>query len=157
MQNAAYGTEHVLLINGRGALPVTSSSPKVPLATFTVEKGSRYRFRLVNVGIMSCMLSLSIDGHNLTVIANDGSSIEPVQVESIVTLGGDTYDFVLDANQPADRDYWIRVRAEGECGDLKLAQRGVLRYQRSNLTLNELTSDMPFTYDDSIRHGLVKN
>lgn len=103
------------------------------------------------------MLSLSIDNHNLTIIANDGTPLEPFDVESITVLGGDSYDFVLNANSPlGERDYWIRIRSEGECADLKIAQRAILRYQRPDVLQGELTSDMPFTYDDSLRHGLVK-
>lgn len=153
VHNAAYGPEHTILVNGRGAFPL-SPTTRVPLATFTVQRGFRYRFRLINVGVMFCMISMSVDGHHLTVIANDGTPLEPVRVESIVSLAGDSYDFVIEANQ-TDRDYWIRLRGEGECGDLRLAQRAILRYQRPNVSQSELTSDMPFTFDDSIRHGLV--
>lgn len=153
INNGYFTTEDTLLINGRGGLP-KSPDLDVPLQTYTVEKGYRYRFRLINAGIQFCMLSLSIDGHNLTVIANDGTPLEPFEVESIVSLGGDTYDFVVNANQD-ERDYWIKLRAEGECGDLMLAQRAILRYSRTNLTLNELKSSMPFTFNDSLRHGLV--
>lgn len=41
--------------------------------------------------------SLQIADHNLTVIATDGFSIEPIVVERIVSLSGERYDVVLNA------------------------------------------------------------
>lgn len=152
--NAAYfSTEHNILINGKGAI---SESPdlNVPLETFTVRKGNRYRFRLINSAIQHCIMSISVDNHNLTIVASDGQPIEPVQVESLVTHAGERYDFIVDAYQEPN-DYWIKVRGEGECFTLKLSQRAVLRYERDDLS-RKLTSDIPFSYSDSLRYGLVK-
>ena len=153
MQNGYFSTEDTILVNGRGALPHRPDL-EVPLAIFTVQRGLRYRFRLINVGLQYCPIVFSIDSHNLTVIASDGSPIQPIQVESIVSASGETYDFVVNANQ-LERDYWIKLRGESECFDNKLAQRAILRYQRDDFNINRLTSNMTFTFDESIRHGLV--
>ena len=153
MHNGYYSTEDVMLINGRGALP-NHPELDVPLAVFTVQRGLRYRFRLINAGFQYCPIVFSIDGHNLTVIASDGSPIRPIQVESIVSISGERFDFVLDASQ-IKRDYWIKLRGESECFDNKLAQRAILRYQRDDFSINRLSSNMNFTFNDSIRHGLV--
>lgn len=40
---------------------------------------------------------LQIKDHKLTVIATDGSPIEPVVVDSLVTSPGERFDVILDA------------------------------------------------------------
>ena len=147
-----YFTEHIILINGKGALP-ESSQLNVPLETYKVKKGSRYRFRIINTGVSFCAMSISIDGHNLTLIASDGQPIVPIQVESLLSHSGERYDFVVEANQEAN-DYWIKVRGEGVCYANKLSQRAILRYERDDLS-NQLTSNINFTFNDSLRNGLV--
>jgi L-ascorbate oxidase len=84
-----------ILINGRGVdvndkKIKKKSDPTVPMprAVFEVEKGNRYRFRVINSGVQFCPLQLSIDSHNLTVISTDGNDIEPLQVVSIIILAG---------------------------------------------------------------------
>lgn len=146
--------EHNILINGKAAI---SEAPElnVPLETFVVEKGNRYRFRFINAAVEFCMFSLSIDGHNLTLIASDGQPMEPIEVESFVSGSGERYDFVLNANQP-ERDYWMKIRGEGNCYHLNISQRAILRYERSDLS-DRLSSNMTFEYSDSTRHGLVNN
>ena len=153
MHAGYFDTEHILLINGKGALP-ESPQLNVPLETYKVKKGFRYRFRLINAAINYCLMSISIDGHNLTVISSDGQAIVPVQVESFVSFKGERYDFIVEANQEP-KDYWIKIRGEGACFYLNLAQRAILRYERDNLS-NQLTSNMPFNYNDSFRDGLVR-
>lgn len=76
-----------IIINGRGHFQHNLTA-KVPLETFHVKKGSRYRFRLVNSGVRYCFLELSVDGHDLTVIATDGHPIEPIVVSSLVSSNG---------------------------------------------------------------------
>lgn len=82
-----YTKEHVILINGKGQLNEEPHS-KLPLEVYHVEKGHRYRFRLINSVVQYCMMQLSIVGHNLTVIATDGQPIDPIEVETIVSNAG---------------------------------------------------------------------
>ena len=148
-----FNTEHIILINGKGALP-ESPQLNVPLETYKVKKGSRYRFRLINAAINYCTMSVSIEGHNLTLIASDGQPIVAVKVDSLVSLSGERYDFVVEASQEP-KDYWIKIRGEGVCSWLNLTQRAILRYERDDLS-DQLTSNKPFTYQDSFRDGLVR-
>ena len=87
MHSGDYFGEHSILINGKGQRNNESSS-YVPLETYVVKKGFRYRFRLINSAIQYCMIHLAIEGHNLTVIASDGSPIEPIIVDSIISANG---------------------------------------------------------------------
>lgn len=159
--------QHTILINGKGAL---SDWPEtlVPLETYIVRPGYRYRFRFIHAGVQDCAMSISIDEHNLTVIASDGAPLEPVQVESLMAYTGERYDFVVVASKDTDlrrRDYWIKVRGEGECNLKNMSQRAILRYERpitsdynefdEHETSGVLKSNDKWTYEDSFRPGLV--
>jgi iron transport multicopper oxidase len=76
------------------------------LAVINVERGKRYRMRLV---AMSCdpNFLFSIDGHNLTVIEADGQLTEPLVVDQLQIFAGQRYSVVLTADQPVD-NYWMR-------------------------------------------------
>lgn len=41
---------------------------------------------------------LQVKDHNLTVIATDGYSIEPIVVDCVVSSAGERFDVVLDAS-----------------------------------------------------------
>ena len=82
-----------ILINGKGTLavfhdPESKIELRTPRAIFSVKKGEKYRFRLINAGILYCPLEFSIDNHKLTVIAADGSYLEPFEVDSLVIYAG---------------------------------------------------------------------
>lgn len=115
------------------------------LTSITVEKGKRYRFRIVSI---SCdpNYTFTIDGHNFTVIEVDGISTDPLVVDSIQIFAGQRYSIVLEANQTVD-NYWIR--AQPNIGnrttfndDLNAA---VLRYVGANTT-----TDPTFNHTQSI-------
>ena len=94
-----FGDESIngILVNGRGVdvLPLKHKLHfETPRSIFNVEKGKRYRFRVINSGVQYCPLQISIDHHNMTIIATDGNSIEPIQVTSFYILAGiNTLDY----------------------------------------------------------------
>ena len=95
------------LINGKGRhtrVPYT----KTRLSVFTVEKGKKYRFRLIGAqGLYA--YKFSIDGHKLTVVATDGYWTRPeTEVDYIIIHTGERFDFILDANQRV-KEYWMRA------------------------------------------------
>ena len=95
------------LINGKGRHNEVPYA-KTRLSVFTVNKGNRYRFRLIGAqGLYA--FKFSIDGHKLTVVATDGYWTQPVKdVDFIIIHTGERYDFILDANQPI-KNYWMRA------------------------------------------------
>jgi iron transport multicopper oxidase len=112
------------LINGKGRYQY---SPSVPLAVINVEKGKRYRFRLI---AMACdpNLTFSIDNHIMTVIEADGENTVPLIVDSLQIFAGQRYSVIVHADKPAD-NYWIR--AEPNRGVLGFAggiNTAILRY-----------------------------
>ena len=139
-----------ILINGRG-ISAKNEGKDVPLAEFKVKSNARYRFRVVNAGINFCPMVFSIDGHNMTLIATDGFPIDPVEVESFVSNPGERFDFILNTNK-AVKNYWIKVKGEGNCAFYDLFQRAVLEYEGAK---NELNSKVKMTYNDTTRVGRV--
>lgn len=118
---------------------------QVPLEVFRVQKGKRFRFRIVNAGSHVCAVSLEIEGHSLTVLSSDSFDIEPVTVEKIISNGGERFDFVI--NVVEDGNFWMRIAGLGICKLLELEQYAILTTQ-SNLTDTELafeTSSVPTT------------
>ena len=73
----SYGDEAIsgVLINGKGVDSQYEGSllgRETPRSQFKVSFGYRYRFRMINAGVQYCPLHVSIDNHNLTLIATDG-------------------------------------------------------------------------------------
>lgn len=93
---------------------------------FEVEQGKMYRFRLVGAqGLYA--YRFSVDAHKLTVIAIDGYLIEPEDVDYIVIHTGERYDFVLNANQTLQSNYWM---------------------QTETLEINKTTTNLPYAFLD---------
>ncbi|RVE44181.1 hypothetical protein evm_011175 [Chilo suppressalis] len=122
-----------LLINGFGRFKFFNDSAKpiyMKAARFNVEQGFKYRFRVINAEFLNCPIELSVDNHNITIIASDGYDLEPITATSLVTYAGERYDFILDADNEID-NYWIRFRGLVDCDErfTKAKQVGVLHYK----------------------------
>jgi L-ascorbate oxidase len=78
-------TSTSILINGRGVYQKYNSSTSKTYSTlrtvFQVQRGYRYRFRAINVGVTNCPIQLAIQNHTLSVIAVDGQPIVPYTVD----------------------------------------------------------------------------
>lgn len=68
-----------------------------------------------------------IENHTLTVIATDSTKVQPVKVDTVYSLAGERYDFVVNANQPPG-NYWIRIKAIGVCEGRVAEQFAILSY-----------------------------
>ena len=62
---------------------------RLPLATFFVTPGSRYRFRAMQPGFTLCPILVSIDDHEMTIIASDTGSLRPQKAKSFVIYAGE--------------------------------------------------------------------
>ena len=62
---------------------------RLPLATFFVTKGKRYRFRLLSPVFTIAPIRMSIDNHTLSVIASDSGPVKLKRVNSIVIFPGE--------------------------------------------------------------------
>ncbi|XP_026758133.1 uncharacterized protein LOC113517610 [Galleria mellonella] len=143
-----------VLINGKGQFrdPNTGFMTNTPLEVFTITPGRRYRFRMISAFASVCPAQLTVEGHNLTIIATDGEPVQPVQVNTIISFSGERYDFVIEANNIPGA-YWIQVRGLGECGTKRAQQLAILRYARGPY---QPSSPAP-TYDVGLPQGVVMN
>lgn len=102
------------LINGKGNFDcaTTKAGDRTPchdnagISKFRFERGKTHRLRLINSGAEGSQ-RFSIDGHMLTVIANDFVQVEEYETE-VVTLGiGQRTDVLVKACGELDA-YWMR-------------------------------------------------
>ncbi|XP_041354915.1 laccase-5-like [Gigantopelta aegis] len=155
---AGYDDEpHSMLINGRGTYhkfmdPKTNKTAYTPKAVFRVTKGQNYRFRFINPGIMECPIQISIDNHQLTMIASDGVPFLAKVVDSFIIFAGERFDFVLEANQTVG-NYWLRARGLNDCTGKKTNQAAILRYEGADETDPPGTVD----YESANRAGSIFN
>ncbi|KAF7892221.1 uncharacterized protein EAF01_010301 [Botrytis porri] len=98
----------------------------------TFVEGTKYRLRLINVGIDS-HFEFAIDGHTLTVIATDLVPIVPYTTETLLIGIGQRYDVIVEANAAAG-NYWIRGNWGNACSANNEAANatGILRYDSSS-------------------------
>nr|Q02079.1 RecName: Full=Laccase-3; AltName: Full=Benzenediol:oxygen oxidoreductase 3; AltName: Full=Diphenol oxidase 3; AltName: Full=Urishiol oxidase 3; Flags: Precursor [Thanatephorus cucumeris]CAA90942.1 laccase [Thanatephorus cucumeris] len=95
-------------INGKGRFdPDNTPANPNTLYTLKVKRGKRYRLRVINSSAIASF-RMSIQGHKMTVIAADGVSTKPYQVDSFDILAGQRIDAVVEANQEPDT-YWINA------------------------------------------------
>ncbi|KAI0059379.1 laccase [Artomyces pyxidatus] len=87
------------LINGLGRY--SGGPTNAPLAVVNVQRGKRYRIRLVSI---SCdpNFTFSIDSHQMTIIEVDGSNVQPLLVDQIQIFAAQRYSVILNANQPVN-------------------------------------------------------
>ena len=82
-----------LLCQGKGSLdPVINRAGEkayTPYEVFTVRANQRYRFRVISNGIQNCPIRISIDNHVITIIATDGTPVEPMDVDSFNLFAGE--------------------------------------------------------------------
>ncbi|KAL6813150.1 Cupredoxin [Trichoderma sp. SZMC 28013] len=100
------------LINGKGDFDcsqVTDGTPctnNAGISKFKFQRGKTHLLRLMNTGAEG-LQRFSIDGHNMTVIANDFVDVQPY-VTKVVTLGiGQRSDVLVTADGDLDA-YWMR-------------------------------------------------
>ncbi|XP_076674760.1 uncharacterized protein LOC143372470 [Andrena cerasifolii] len=142
------------LINGRG----NWTDPDNPndttngnLTEFVVTQNKRYRFRIINSFSTVCIAELSIQNHNMTLIAQDGANVKPEHVDILITSSGERVDVIIHANQPVD-NYYIVVRGLSECAEKRVQQLAILRYVGAPSTPSR---PLP-SYDDAPT-GIVYN
>ncbi|KAK7475486.1 hypothetical protein BaRGS_00033242, partial [Batillaria attramentaria] len=138
--------EHVIVVNdwphqpvmdmfaGRGVYQpsrtVKDDDPVTPFAEFHVQPDTRYRFRLINSGSFRCPISLSVENHDLLIIASDARPLEPFKVKAFVSFSGERYDFVLHTKKAPKHGgrYWIEALGLTDCYRSGAKQLAVLRY-----------------------------
>ncbi|KAI8630931.1 multicopper oxidase [Xylariaceae sp. FL1651] len=123
-----------ILVNGHGHYNGTQD--KGSYYETIVTPSEKHLLKLIN-GAIATSFIFSIDGHNLTVVANDLVPVEPFSVESLLIGIGQRYDIIVEANQP-NQDYWIRTVPASGCSGFRGTpdnRTGILRYNASSTVL----------------------
>ncbi|KAH8599232.1 multicopper oxidase-domain-containing protein [Bisporella sp. PMI_857] len=123
------------LVNGTNTFDCTTSTDpackgtgKRNLVNFV--PGKKYRIRIIDSQVDSFM-RFSVDGHQLTVIANDLVPLVPYTTDAIVLGPGQRYDLIIEANQ-AVGNYWMRAayqECNGQDNENKNNILGIVRYE----------------------------
>ncbi|KAJ9592215.1 hypothetical protein L9F63_001216, partial [Diploptera punctata] len=112
---------------------VSANVTRAPYSEFIVIPGRRYRFRVIGATCNHCYVRFGVEDHSLKLIATDGHSVKPVQVDYLEIASGERYDFVIEAKREV-RSYWIVARGMGDnsCEMYSGLQLAILRYKGSN-------------------------
>ncbi|PKK58790.1 hypothetical protein RhiirC2_822226 [Rhizophagus irregularis] len=95
------------LISGRGRYNYN------PLAVYIVEKGKRYRFRVINISA-EAPFTFSIDQHPLRIIEVEGENIKPLTLNKINIAVGQRYSVIVNADKEVN-NFWIRATIVRQC------------------------------------------
>ncbi|KAI8511617.1 hypothetical protein Bbelb_107170 [Branchiostoma belcheri] len=137
------------LINGKGRrfydVGPEAENTDVPLEVFEVRRGTSntYRFRVISAAMIYAY-RVSVDQHDLTMIATDGNRISEQRAESFIINTGERYDFYITANQTVG-NYWIRAETLEETDIygapvLPHSAKAILRYEGAEINQDPETS-----------------
>lgn len=138
------------LINGLNPYDCTDSTDAACVGTTerfetSFEAGKKYLFRVVSVATDG-FIKFAIDGHKLTVIANDFVPIVPYEADSIILASGQRYDVVVEANQTVGA-YWLRAIYQTACNGNDNYNKdnilGIVRYDGASETDDPTTTVDP--------------
>ncbi|OLN86479.1 Laccase-2-like protein 3 [Colletotrichum chlorophyti] len=81
--------------------------------------GKKHRLRLINTSVDNTF-TVSLVGHNFTVIANDLVPVKPVVKDSLFLTVGQRYDVIIEADKEVE-NYWFNATLGGGglCGESK--------------------------------------
>ncbi|RDW61330.1 hypothetical protein BP5796_11222 [Coleophoma crateriformis] len=131
------------LINGKGNFDcstvavgdTTKCTNNAGIAKFQFTTGKTHRLRLINAGA-EALQRFSIDGHTMTVIANDFVPIKPYKT-TVVTLGiGQRSDVLVTANiGSSTSSFWMRSNISTICSLAKQPNAlAAIYYDRADTT-----------------------
>ena len=121
-----------------------------PVEEISVKQGKRYRIRVINAGVSLCPVEMSIENHNLIVIASDGADIEPITVDSLVLHNGERYDIIIDTSNKVKKAYLIKFGGLMDCGANKIHGAAILKYEGMNDHQEQSQILSGLKYEDSI-------
>ena len=91
-------------------------------------------------------MKFAIDGHSLTVIANDLVPIRPYETTAVILGSGQRYDVIVEANQDIDA-YWLRAIFQTACNfndnDSRDTILGIVRYEGADDSEDPTTTKDP--------------
>ena len=121
--------------------------PNAGLSKFNFQSGKTHRLRLINAGAEGIQ-RFTIDGYEMTVIANDFVPIQPYTTD-MVTLGvGQRTDILVEATGEPTDAVWMRSNISEKCSSPNQPYAlAAIYYESANKTQEPTTTAT--TYDDS--------
>ena len=115
------------LINGKGTFNGTGERFELAF-----QSGKKHRMRFINSAI-DTSFKLSLDDHNMTVIAMDFVPVVPFSIDVLDITMGQRYDVIIEADQTAT-DYWFRAIPQASCSENDNTNdiRAIVRYSNSS-------------------------
>ncbi|KAK7709887.1 hypothetical protein SLS64_006131 [Diaporthe eres] len=115
------------------------NTPDIP--KFRVAAGQRVKMRLINHGGDSTQ-RFGIDGHKLTVIANDFVQVKPYQTDFVTVAVGQRTDIVFEATGNPGDMFWMRAQVVFCPPSLtkQVEMRGALYYDGADTNAQPMTS-----------------
>ncbi len=132
------------LINGKNSF----NGNGAPMASFNFTSGKTYRLRLINPSA-AAVQNFSIDGHTMTVIANDFVEIQPYETDHVTLAVGQRSDVLVKATGNATDAVWMRGYKPPPCwpthggDDVKAA----IFYEKADRMQAPTTSAGPNAYN----------
>lgn len=142
------------LINGKMSFDCSQLTNKTQqctsnagLSKFQFHSGKKHRLRLINNGAEGIQ-RFTIDGLNMTVIANDFVPVQPYTT-NVVTLGvGQRTDVIVTATGPPNSAIWMRSDLSPTCDTANHPYAlAAIYYENADTTAVPKTTATP--YDDS--------
>ncbi|KAL5346569.1 hypothetical protein ACLOAV_008276 [Pseudogymnoascus australis] len=127
------------LINGKtkhvcAHTNATTCTPNAGLSKFKFKSGKAHRLRLINSGSDGTQ-KFTIDGHTMTVIANDYVPVHPYETD-VITLGvGQRTDIVVRGTGRPTESFWMRSDISKRCSNTNQPHAlAVIHYEKADMS-----------------------
>ena len=97
------------------------------LSEFQFEPGKKHRLRLINSGA-EAIQKFSIDGHKMTVIANDFVPVVPYETKIVTLAVGQRSDVIVEATGHVNKAYWMRSTISNCSNTLQPDAQAIIYY-----------------------------
>ncbi|CAJ0936453.1 unnamed protein product, partial [Mesorhabditis belari] len=99
-----------ILFNDKGwhnQTHIRKNPEKLPLETYRIKSNENILLRIVNGGLAQ-ELMISIEDHNLTIVAADGNEVVPITVDKLIIFPGERYDILVKGlRNPSRKNYYV--------------------------------------------------
>ncbi|EOO03476.1 putative laccase precursor protein [Phaeoacremonium minimum UCRPA7] len=153
MANKAPPKSDNILFNGQN---INTAGEGGSYNKMTLIKGKKHRLRIINTSVEN-HFTLSLVGHNFTVIATDMVPVRPVVKSQIFVAVGQRYDVIIDASQEVG-NYWFNatLSKDGLCGASKnLFPAAIFSYSGADDDVLPTDQGTPVTADCHDTTGFV--
>ncbi|KAK4215801.1 putative laccase precursor [Rhypophila decipiens] len=155
VSNGAPPDSDNVLFRGKSVHP-TNRTQGGSYDRLTLTPGKKHLLRLINASVDNS-LTITLVGHNFTVIATDLVPVKPIVKSSLFMAVGQRYDVIIDANQ-AVANYWLNatLEAANNCGRSRnLFPAAIISYSGASTTALPTNKGNPITATCAGETGFV--